>query len=264
MGYLRLRQICLVASDLAKVEKEIADVLGLEICFRDPGVGKYGLHNALFAMSGTFLEVVSPLKDDTAAGRYIERRKGDGGYMYIVDCDDLERRREVIKGAGVRLVEDLKSTEGTLTGEALHLHPRDTGGCLLSVDRHSPDGESMAGSYKWAGENWISHDRSKTVRAISGARMQCNDPAAVAARWSQLLERPVERNDRDTWTMELDNARARFGPIEDDRGEGLASVRLSCRDPKAILANAERHGAMVGEAHGEPYVGLCGVRFVLA
>ena len=72
------------------------------------------------------------------------------------------------RALGVRLVEDLKSTEGTLTGEALHLHPRDTGGCLLSVDRHSPDGESMAGSYKWAGEDWISHDRSKTVRAISG------------------------------------------------------------------------------------------------
>ena len=53
MGYLRLRQICLVATDLAAVEKQIEDVLGLEVCFRDPGVGKYGLHNALFAMGGT-------------------------------------------------------------------------------------------------------------------------------------------------------------------------------------------------------------------
>jgi len=264
MGYLRLRQICLVAADLATVEQQIAGVLGLEICFRDPGVGKYGLHNALFAMSGTFLEVVSPTQPDTAAGRYIERRKGDGGYMYIVDCDDLERRRDHIKAQGVRLVEDLKSGDASLTGEALHLHPRDTGGCLLSVDRHSPDGESMAGSYKWAGPDWIAYDRSRTVRAISGARMQCEDPAAVAARWSQLLERPVERNGANTWTMELDNARARFGPIEDDRGEGLASVRLSCRDAKTILANAERYGAAVGEAHGEPYVHLCGVRFVLA
>lgn len=264
MGYLRLRQICLVAADLATIEKQIADVLGLEICFRDPGVGKYGLHNALFAMSGTFLEVVSPTQPGTAAGRYIERRKGDGGYMYIVDCDDLEHRREHFLAHGVRLVEDLKSGDASLTGEGLHLHPRDTGGCLLSVDRHSPDGESMAGSYKWAGADWISHDRSHTVRAISGARMQCEDPAAVAARWSQLLERPIERNDANTWTMELDNARARFGPIEDDRGEGLASVRLSCRDAKTILTNAERHGVPIGEAHGEPYVRLCGVRFVLA
>ncbi len=154
MGYLRL------AADLPGGErscrrsrKQIADVLGLEICFRDPGVGKYGLHNALFAMGGTFLEVVSPTQPDTAAGRYLERRKGDGGYMYIIDCNNLEARREHFKAEGVRLVEDLKSTEWGLTGEALHLHPRDTGGCLLSVDRHSPD-DAMNGSYKWAGPKW--------------------------------------------------------------------------------------------------------------
>ncbi len=117
MAYLRLRQICLVASDLAQTERQITDVLGLEICFRDPGVGKYGLHNALFAMGGTFLEIVSPIQPDTAAGRYIERRRGDGGYMYIVDCDDLERRREHFIRHGVRLVEDLVSREGALTGE---------------------------------------------------------------------------------------------------------------------------------------------------
>src|ERR1700754_5220993 len=101
MGYLRLRQICLVADDLAKVETQIADVLGLEICYRDPGVGKYGLHNALFAMGGTFLEVVSPTREGTAGGRYLERRGGDGGYMYIVDADDLEARRAHFQKMGV-------------------------------------------------------------------------------------------------------------------------------------------------------------------
>ena len=108
-AYLRLRQICLVAHDLAPVEKQIIDVLGLEVCYRDPGVGKYGLHNALFAAAGTFLEVVSPTQPNTAGGRYLDRRKGDGGYMYIIDCDDLERRREHFKKLGVRLVQDIKS-----------------------------------------------------------------------------------------------------------------------------------------------------------
>ena len=183
MGYLRLRQICLVASDLATTEKQVQDVLGLEICFRDPGVGKYGLHNALFAMGGTFLEIVSPTKPDTAAGRYLERRKGDGGYMYIVDCDNLEARRDHFKAEGVRLVEDLHTIEWGITGEALHLHPRDTGGCLLSVDRHSP-GTEMMGSYKWAGPKWQEHDRSQTITQIVGAAIQSADPAELAAKWS--------------------------------------------------------------------------------
>ena len=263
MGYLRLRQIALVAKDLATVEKQIADVLGLEICHRDPGVGKYGLHNALFAMSGTFLEVVSPLTDGTAGGRYLERRKGDGGDMYIVDCDDLERRREHFVAMGVRLVQDLKSGDDVSTSEALHLHPKDTGGCLLSVDRHS-GGEDLMGGYHWAGPRWQQQDRSKLVKAITGARMQCDDPAATAALWSKLLERPAERSDAGVWTIELDNARARFSELEDDRGEGLSAVRLACRDAKAILANADKAGVRIGEVPTGPFVELCGTRFVLA
>ena len=261
MSYLRLRQICLTASDLGPSEKSIKDVLGLEICYRDTGVAKYGLHNALFAMSGTFLEIVSPTQPDTAAGRYIQRRKGDGGYMYIVDCDDIERRRDHFKAKGVRLVQDLKSGDDVSTSEALHLHPKDTGGCLLSVDRHS-GGEDMMGGYHWAGPRWQEHDRSKTVRAITGARMQCEDPHAVALRWSELLERPLSR-DRDVWTFELDNARARFSPLEDDRGEGLSAVRLSCKDIPAILAGAKKAGAKIGEVPTGPFVELVGVRFVL-
>ncbi len=262
MGYLRLRQIALVAADLATVEKQIADVLGLEICYRDPGVGKYGLHNALFAMSGTFLEVVSPLRDGTAGGRYLDRRKGDGGYMYIVDCDDLERRRDHFTGMGVRLVQDLTSGDEVSTSEALHLHPKDTGGCLLSVDRHS-GGADIMGGYHWAGPSWQEKDRSKRVQAVTGARMQCDDPAATADRWSKMLERPVRR-DGDIWTIELDNARARFSLLEDDRGEGLSAVRLACRDAKAILAAADKAGVKIGEVPSGPFVELCGTRFVLA
>ncbi len=261
MGYLRLRQICLVASDLDTTEKQIADVLGLEICYRDTGVAKYGLRNALFAMSGTFLEIVSPTQPGTAGGRYLERRKGDGGYMYILDCDDLERRREHFKKLGVRLVQDLKSGDDVSTSEAIHLHPRDTGGCLLSVDRHS-GGTDLMGGYHWAGPSWQEHDRSRTVNAITGARMQCDDPQATAHRWSELLERPVKR-DGEIWTIEFDNARARFSPLEDDRGEGLSAVRLSVKDKPAILDAAKKAGAKTGKVATGDYVELVGVRFVL-
>ena len=258
MGYLRLRQICLVATDLATVEKQIADVLGLEICFRDPGVGKYGLHNALFAAGGTFLEVVSPTKPDTAAGRYIERRKGDGGYMYIIDCDNLEARREHFKAEGVRMVEDLNSTGWGLTGEALHLHPRDTGGCLLSVDRHSP-GTDMMGSYKWAGPKWQEHDRSKTITQIAGAAIQSADPADLAAKWSHLLQRPLRKAETGGMDIHLDQGFVHFGPLRDDRGEGLRAVFLKTKDKATVLANADKAGVH----RGADYVDLAGVRFML-
>jgi hypothetical protein len=258
-GYLRLRQIALVARKLAPVETRLATVLGLEVCYRDPGVGKYGLHNALFAMGGTFLEVVSPMQDGTAAGRYIDRRKGDGGYMFIVDCDNLEARREHFKAMGVRIVEDLKSGDATLMSEALHLHPRDTGGCLLSVDRHS-GGADMLGGYKWAGPDWRTHDRSTTVSRIIGAEMQADDPAALARRWGDLLQRPIGERDGNEWEIRLDAGFARFVPMRDDRGEGLIAVHLACKDTPAILAAAREAGVAAGAAH----VDLAGVRFVLA
>jgi hypothetical protein len=91
--WLRLRQICLVAEKLAPVEEALSDVLGVKVCYRDPGVGKYGLENALFPIGNQLLEVVAPVEENTAGGRYLDRRGGDGGYMAITQCDDHAPRR---------------------------------------------------------------------------------------------------------------------------------------------------------------------------
>jgi len=42
---LRLRQICLVAENLAATEDVFRKVFGLEVCHRDLAVGKWGLAN---------------------------------------------------------------------------------------------------------------------------------------------------------------------------------------------------------------------------
>ena len=81
--WLRLRQIALVAEKLAPVEAELCDVLGIDVCYRDPGVGHFGLENALFPVGNELLEVVAPIREGTAGGRYLERRGGDGGYLVI-------------------------------------------------------------------------------------------------------------------------------------------------------------------------------------
>ena len=94
MSGIRMRQICLVARQLAPVVEQIQSVLELPVCHRDPGVGKYGLENALFPIGDKFLEVVAPVRDGTTAGRYLDRRGGDGGYMVITQCDDLAPRRQ--------------------------------------------------------------------------------------------------------------------------------------------------------------------------
>ena len=70
----RLRQIALVARDLEEVTGELQKTFGWADPFHDPGVGEFGLENSVFAAGETFIEVVSPVKPGTTAGRYLEKR----------------------------------------------------------------------------------------------------------------------------------------------------------------------------------------------
>src|SRR5262249_58213429 len=81
---MRLRQIAFAAKDLDAVVGDLCAGLGIEVSFNDPGVGVFGLRNAVMPVGDTFLEVVSPVQPDTAAGRYMERRGGDCGHMVMV------------------------------------------------------------------------------------------------------------------------------------------------------------------------------------
>ena len=66
---MRLRQIALVGKDLEACKTEIYDVLGLGQDYPDPGVGHFGLHNAVWPVGDTFLEVVAPKEAGTSAER---------------------------------------------------------------------------------------------------------------------------------------------------------------------------------------------------
>ena len=219
---LRLRQIALVAADLEPVVDDLCATLDVEVCFRDPGVGQFGLRNALMPIGDTFLEVVSPDEDGTTAGRYLQRRGGDGGYMTIFQLDDLEAARARIAGHGIRVVWRSDSPEMMGT----HLHPKDVPGAIVSLDR--PD---RPAEWKWAGPDWRDHVRTGLVETIAGAEMQCDDPERVAQIWSAVLDRPVHQRD-GTRVIAIDDAELRFVPITDGRPEGLGGfdVRVAQRD----------------------------------
>src|SRR4051812_2671667 len=121
---MRLRQIALVGKDLAAIRDDITAVLGLGDAYADPGVGKYGLQNQVWPIGDTFLEVVSPMQPGTTAGRLIDKRGGDGGYMAIFQVDDLPAARARIAEAGVRVVDQSDRDGAAFT----HLHPKDLPG----------------------------------------------------------------------------------------------------------------------------------------
>ncbi len=56
----RLRQVAVVAHNCDLVVSELQQHFGWTEPFHDPGVGEFGLTNAVFAVGDTFVEVAAP------------------------------------------------------------------------------------------------------------------------------------------------------------------------------------------------------------
>jgi len=253
--WLRLRQICLVAKQLAPVEEAICDILGVKVCYRDPGVGRFGLENALFPIGNQLLEVVSPTEEGTAGGRYLERRGGDGGYMVITQCDAHEPRRERVDELGVRIAHDFERP----TFRNMQLHPKDTGGTFFEIDEQmGPNAHDVDGPWLPAGDDWKAAQVLDRVTGIAAAEVQCFDPADIAGRWSGIAQIDLTK-DGDAKTMALDNAKVRFVPCTDGRPEGLGGIDVKATNKDAILAAADARGAVTGDSQ----VTICGTRINL-
>ena len=209
---MRLRQVVVAATDLAATRAAIEDQLHLPHVWADPGVAHFGLRNALYAVRDTFLEVVSPFRDDAPARRFLDRAGHDAGYMAILQTtESLDVVRQRVDELGIRIVFEAAG-EG-ITG--LHLHPADTGGTLLSIDRCDREA-----AWPWAGPAWeASPDRGYT--AITGATFAVGSPGQVAARWGALLGADCSGE-----AVELAGATLRF--VSDAGGRsGLCEVTMA-------------------------------------
>jgi hypothetical protein len=212
----RLRQVALVARDCDQVADELSRTFGWAPPFHDPGVGQFGLTNAVFAAGDTFVEVVAPVQADTTAGRYLERRGGDGGYMAIFQVPDLGAARARVAGLGIRVVwtADRPDIAGT------HLHPRDVPGAIVSLDWAEPEQ-----SWLWGGPAWTGRAPDHAPGGVTGLTIEVSDPAATARRWAEVLGIPA--GDDDTVALPAAGQRLRFVPARAGQGEGITEVTIA-------------------------------------
>jgi catechol 2,3-dioxygenase-like lactoylglutathione lyase family enzyme len=251
---LRLKQICLVAADLDPVEEDLKGILGLEVAYRDPRIDYFGLRNVLLPVGNSLLEVVAPIRDGTAAGRQLERRGGDGGYMVILQCGDAAAARERVESLGVRIV--FEDTDEETIG--IQLHPKDLPGALVEL-RWQRGGEDPAGAWDPAGPEWQLARRTDVVRAITAAEIQGDDPEALAARWGEVLDRPVVRTALGAPEIELDDGSIRFVTASDGRGTGLGGIDVEAVDRERLLAAADARECRVSD---DTFM-ICGTRMKL-
>jgi hypothetical protein len=203
--YVRLRQICLVAPQLEPVISDISAVMGLSVCYRDGNVAKYGLENALLPVDTILLEVVAPFQPGTAAGRFIDKTEGRGGYMAIFCCDDPDERGRHANAMGVHTANVIDHAPY----HGVQLHPRDCRAAFIEFN-HTEGSDDVLGPYPPAGPDWQKFIRKDVTQALVGVEMQSPEPDALAQHWGGIIGIPVSKNANGEPALALPNSTFRF------------------------------------------------------
>jgi hypothetical protein len=157
--------------------------------------------------------------------------------MVIVQSDDLASDRSRVAALGVRVAWEIDLEDAA----SIHLHPRDIGGAILSIDAMAP-----RESWRWGGPGWQQRSRTDVVARIVAAEVQAADPDAMASRWAEVLAAP--RVGRE---LRLEDSLIRFVPDVDGRGDGVSGLDLEVRDRDHIARATSKRGLAYrdGEVH---------------
>lgn len=222
---IRIRQVALCTDDIWRDEREIVATLGVAGVHRDPP-NVFEMRNIVFAVGDTFLEVLQPTADTAPSARFLAKRGGPGGYMLILQVDDLAAARTRVDDLGIRIVYDeAPARHHGVEAEAVHLHPADTGGAIISLDRMEPiDG------WAWAGRSWQGHVHTDLVERIVGVELCSADPEALATRFSALADRPCSVDDEGQWSIQLDESVVSVVIGEAGERDQLTAVEMIATD----------------------------------
>jgi hypothetical protein len=221
MSQMRLRQVCLVAPHLEPVVGDITAILGLDVCYRDPHVEKYGLENALMPVDATLLEVVAPTQPGTAAGRFLEKSGGRGGYMVILSCEDPDERGRFAASIGVR-------TANVIDHPPYHgvqLHPRDCRAAFIEFNHTAGSDDDF--------------DIYDITRALLEVELQSPDHYDLAQHWSNLIGIPLTSAKNNDPQIALPNGCLRFTK---GKAEAMTGLKFRVNDVAQVLGKARARG----------------------
>lgn len=275
---VRLRQVALVVHDLARARQEITEILGVPVTFEDPAVGQWGLENFLVPIGGDIIEVVAPTRPGTTAGRLLEKR-GEGGYMIIMQNKDADATRKKIEAAGTSKVifshavsKSYPSWGGVKDeGFCIQYHPKGfKGGMMPELDSHTPcekNPEPLTERFSpWhaCGSEYDRYvlDMKKTSHLhLLGCNLSLGrrdtDVEGAAQQWSNAFDIPISYDH-----LVFANAQIGFSPGQEGHSEGLLYISIAVSDDKRMKGILDRARA-VGKIVHTPgdWFEMAGVRW---
>jgi len=271
----RLRQIALVAKDLDSARHLLTRVLGTEVVYEDPLVAQWGLKNFLVAIGGDIVEVVSPVQSNTTAERLLQKR-GEGGYMIIMQTSDATARRKHIEENNLGKIIFTHEVEG---GESVcvQYHPKGVpGGVIPELDSHcvtpsNPDplGSSVSpwhacGPTATQGNYLPIMRRNRDLHLIGATlrlRSEETNTQNAAQRWEKVFG--VKSSGSG---IQFTNATMNFISGEHGQADGIVDITIGVegrRRLEEILWRAKVEGIAASSSGGFEMFGV-NWKFVLA
>lgn len=211
-----LRQVAMVAANLSEAEHRLKPVLDFDTVYSDVGVEEFGLKNIVVPTGNSFVEVVAPFQEETAAGRMLTRRGGDCGYMLLFQVEDLKPVNERVLSRGLRKIWETERPEVS----AFHVHPKDMGGAIVSFDEMRP-----VDDWVWAGPGWQDR-RARATGDLLSVTLEVETPDQVAKLWADLLGTTAERSRHGYILRMSDGGEVRFEPPAESPGRGIIAFEL--------------------------------------
>ena len=114
--------------------------------------------------------------------------------MLLFQASDIRPVAERVEEMRIRKIWQAERPEVS----AFHLHPKDVGGAIVSIDEMRPPE-----SWLWAGPNWQAN-RSRLVGDLQSVSIEVEDADVTAGRWASLLDVPC-RTDGDSPVLDLED-----------------------------------------------------------
>jgi methylmalonyl-CoA/ethylmalonyl-CoA epimerase len=139
----RIEHVAVAVGDLDGALERLAELWGVRPESRER-VEDQGVEEAMVALGGSSLQLVSPTDQSSTVARFLERR-GEGLHHIALEVSDLAATLADLKAKGVRLVDEEPRTGGR-GRQVAFVHPRGNLGLLVELVQRPGTGPSAGAS----------------------------------------------------------------------------------------------------------------------
>ena len=130
MTLTQIDHVGIAVDDLEAAVTRYRRLLGTEPVHREV-VADQGVEEVLFAVGGSFVQLLGALGADTPVGAFLAKR-GPGMHHVAYRVDDLEAELATLRADGARLIDEAPRP-GSRDTLIAFVHPRSTGGVLMEL-----------------------------------------------------------------------------------------------------------------------------------